>query len=102
MSLIAPDQFGRTLTYLKNNDPDLPVHALINNFNQSTNLWDTKLLFGILKDDTERKNLEENLLDFTKKYNLSGINIDFEELDDGTFPYYLTFLSEFSQLMHES
>ena len=100
MAMIAPDKFKRTQQYLASNDPDLPIHALINNYNSVNNIWDTAMLYTTLSDDAKRKNLETGLLDFAVVHNLSGINIDFEELDSKTIPYYLTFLGELSSLLH--
>lgn len=58
MYLLYPDKFNRTQTYLKTNDPNLPIQALINNYNQANNIWDTKLLGKILGDNTKRIALE--------------------------------------------
>lgn len=98
--MLYPDKFQRTQKYIKTNDPDLPVHVLINNYNQATNIWDSKLLYDILSNDTKRKNLEIELKNFVMQNSIEGINIDFEELDDKTSPYYITFLSELSQELH--
>lgn len=100
MILLSPDKFKRTQEYLIKNDPDLPLQVLINNYNQITNIWDTKLLYNILSDETKRKNLEKSLTEFSQVNNLEGINIDFEELDDKTFPYYIDFLRELSEQLH--
>ncbi len=100
MAMISPDKFKRTQEYLTSNDPDLPIHALINNYNSVNNIWDTALLYMTLSDETKRKNLETEIRDFAVLHNLSGINIDFEELDSKTIPYYLTFLGELSSILH--
>ncbi len=96
MRLLSPDKFKRTQEYLMKNDPDLPLHVLINNYNQVTSIWDSKLLYTILSDDTKRNNLVKLLKEFSQTNSLEGINIDFEELDDKTFPYYIDFLKELS------
>ncbi len=100
MYILFPEKFKRTLAYLTANDPDLPVHALINNYNQSSGVWDTKLLYGILSDETSRKRLITGLVDFATEHHLEGINIDFEELDTATYPLYTEFLKELSGKLH--
>lgn len=98
--MLYPDKFQRTQKYIEANDPDLPIHVLINNYNQSTNIWDSKLLYEILSNESKRKNLEEELKNFVVQNSIEGINIDFEELDDKTSPYYITFLQELSLVLH--
>lgn len=93
-TLLAPEKFKRTQKYLSDNDPDLPIHILINNYNQTNNIWDANLLYGVLSDENKRKNLEIELTSFAIQNNVAGINIDFEEINDTIFPYYLTFLEE--------
>lgn len=100
MMMLAPDKFKRTQQYLTQNDPDLSIYALINNYNQISGIWDTDILYGILSDETKRKNLETELKDFATLHNLGGINIDFEELDTKTIPYYLIFLEELWSQLH--
>ncbi|MBC7498515.1 glycosyltransferase [Candidatus Gracilibacteria bacterium] len=100
MMMLAPDKFKRTQQYLTQNDPDLSIYALINNYNQISGIWDTDILYGILSDETKRKNLETELKDFATLHNLGGINIDFEELDTKTIPYYLIFLEELGSQLH--
>lgn len=100
MQILSPDKLKRTTDYLQKNDRDLPVYALINNYNQTTNIWDSQLLYAILSDPVERKNLEISLQQFVREYHFQGINIDFEEIDTQTMPYYLTFLSELGHIIH--
>jgi peptidoglycan-N-acetylglucosamine deacetylase len=100
MIMLAPDKFKRTQTYLTQNDPDVSIHALINNYNQTSGNWDTEILYSILSDEIKRKNLETELQSFATLHDLGGINIDFEELDAKTIPHYLVFLGELSSQLH--
>ena len=92
----------RTLDYLKTTDPDLPHLALINNFSETKNLWDTNGLFQIISNETKRAYLIAELSSFAEQNGFEGINIDFEELDEKTYPYYLTFLEELTSELHKN
>ena len=67
MKILDAKKMKRTLDYLKKNDPELPTIALINNFNESKNIWDAPLLLGILSDEEKRKRLLKNISDFIEK-----------------------------------
>ncbi|MBC7503710.1 hypothetical protein H7169_01965 [Candidatus Gracilibacteria bacterium] len=94
VSLVNPIKFKRTQAYLRKNAPNLPLHVLINNHNLTNNTWDTSLLYSNLSDTTKRRDIKLWLLNFAIINNLAGINIDFEEIDKKTYPYYLMFLKE--------
>lgn len=102
MQILFPDKLKRTTEYIQKNDPNLPVYALINNYNQTTNIWDNHMLYNILSDPKKREGLEISLRQFARDHHFSGINIDFEEIDIQTMPYYLTFLSEIGSLIHSN
>ena len=92
----------RTLSYLKETDPDLPHLALINNFSETQNLWDTNGLFQIISNERKRAYLIAELSSFASENGFEGINIDFEELDEKTYPYYLIFLEELTSELHKN
>ena len=102
MKILNPLKMKRTLDYLKTTDPDLPTLALINNFSETKNLWDTNGLFQIISNETKRAYLIAELSSFAEQNGFEGINIDFEELDEKTYPYYLTFLEELTSELHKS
>ena len=102
MKILNPLKMKRTLDYLKTTDPDLPHLALINNFSETQNLWDTNALFQIISNETKRAYLIAELSRFASENGFEGINIDFEELDEKTYPYYLTFLEELTSEVHKN
>lgn len=99
MIVINPEKFKRTQGYLASYAPHLPLHALINNHNQLTHLWDTDILYSILSNRVKRRNLELKLRAFSLQNHLAGINIDFEELDQKTYTYYVAFIKELSVML---
>lgn len=100
MTLLAPKGFKRTQKYLTGNAPDLPLHILISNHDPVTHIWDSELLYRILSNPIKRKTLTLKLYTFALQNHIVGINIDFEELDEKTLPYYLIFLEELSKKLH--
>jgi spore germination protein YaaH len=100
IQLLAPDKFKKTQEYLQTQTPDLPLHVLINNYNPISHVWDGELLYRILSNTTKRRNLTSKLTSFALDHDIAGINIDFEALDDKTYPHYLRFLSELSKKLH--
>ncbi len=100
IELINPSKFKRTQEYLMNHAPNLPLHILINNYNPVSDIWDRDLLYSILSNTTKRRNLWIQLRNFAIQQDISGINIDFEVLDEEIFPYYLLFLGELSSRLH--
>jgi peptidoglycan-N-acetylglucosamine deacetylase len=98
--LLAPDKFKKTQEYLQTQTPNLPLHILINNYNPLTHIWDRDLLYTLLSNPKTRKNLSLQLYTFAIQQHIAGINIDFEELDTKTYPYYLLFLEELSKKLH--
>lgn len=59
--------------------------------------------FGsIIKDSENRTILIENILKALQRYNLKGINLDIENLDQESREDYLDFLSELKDLLHQN
>nr|MBP3598082.1 hypothetical protein [Eubacterium sp.] len=72
----------------------LKVWGLINDF-------DTKIsLKKVLGRTTNRTNLVNNLVTTAIKYDLDGLNIDFEKITEETAPAYLQFLRELTLRCH--
>lgn len=94
MVVIDPEKFKKTKEYLATYAPHLPLYALINNHNQLTHIWDTNIVYSILSNKVKRRNLELKLRAFSLQNHLAGINIDFEALDQKTYPYYVLFIKE--------
>lgn len=75
-------------------DKGVKVWGLINDF-------DTKVsLKKVLGRTGNRKNLVNNLVTTAIKYNLDGLNIDFEKITKETAPAYLQFLRELTLRCH--
>lgn len=68
----------------------IEVWALVDNFDTSVNSYD------LLSSTSNRERLINELIAQAIKYNLDGINIDFESLTQETGPHYIQFLRELS------
>lgn len=68
----------------------LEVWALVDNFDTAVNSYD------LLSSTSSRERLINELIAQAIKYNLDGINIDFENLTLETGPHYVQFLRELS------
>ena len=99
--VMYPDKFQRTLTFVRTQKPDLQFLALINNFSEKSNSWDSEVLKNNLSDPLKRGTLESQLLNFAEKNKIDGINIDFEEIPDSVFPDFYLFLEELERKLHD-
>lgn len=70
----------------------LQVWGLVDNFDSEVSS------FAVLSTVASRERLMDNLLKMVEKYDLDGINIDFENLSLETGPYFIQFLRELSVL----
>lgn len=68
----------------------LQVWALVDNFDKTVST------FNVLSSTAARANLVRNLIDEAVKYELDGINIDFEALSASTGVHFIQFLKELS------
>ena len=78
VSLDNPDRMNEALQFIRSEKPDLTIMPLINNYNSQTQKWDVDLLKKAIGTEASRQALIRSLLDFNKKYSLSGVSIDFE------------------------
>ncbi|MGN6265199.1 MAG: glycosyltransferase [Ginsengibacter sp.] len=60
----------------------LRIMPILSNFNSSKKDFDGKLLHKILKDSVLQKAFIQQVIDTLSWYQLGGINVDFEELDE--------------------
>ena len=88
------------LSFLKQNRPDLPIVALINNYNQDQQDWDEKTLSLLLADPQSRTRLVDNTLNFIQEYNLRGISVDFESLTTDDQNNLVLFMQELYGVFH--
>lgn len=59
-----------------------------------SNSFDKKITHDTLSSKEKRKKIIDTLVSYAKKYNLDGINIDFESVDKKDGDYYLQFIKE--------
>ena len=67
----------------------------------SHNFSNSKWTHEILSSTHKRDRVIEQLVDFTQKYNVDGINIDIESLQEKTGPYWVQFMHELYPIMNE-
>ncbi len=94
IGLYDTEDQSRVLTYLQNNNSDVKVEPLINNYSDTMQDFDPVLLGKVLRNPTARKNLVENLYTYATTYKLSGITIDLENTNPLDEPYYNLFTQQ--------
>ncbi|MEK7598821.1 MAG: glycosyltransferase [Patescibacteria group bacterium] len=101
-SVVIDDQIqqDKALFFIRQNRPGIPIVPLINNFNQQTQDWDGVALSDMLADPVARTKTIQNLLDFVKLYNFSGISIDFEAVPGASQPQLILFMKELYGKLH--
>lgn len=67
----------------------------------SHNFSNSKWTHEILSSTAKRDRVIEQLVEFIKKYNVDGINIDIESLEERTGPYWVEFMRELYPIMRE-
>jgi len=95
-----PVKQERTLTYIRQNRPKLPIMALINNYDSQTQSWNGEKLAQVLANPVARTRLIQQLQDFIRSNNLNGVNIDFENLPVASQSNLIVFMSELSKQFH--
>lgn len=78
----------------------LRIMPMLTNFNSSKNDFDGKLLHQILNDTTARNKFIQQVSDTLSFYHLSGINIDFEELQEKTNEPLSSFQKKLFETLH--
>jgi len=78
----------------------LSIMPIINNYRSKSHKFDGDLLHVILNDDNKRHALIKQIIDTLTHYNLQGINIDFENLDEKTNTPLTNFQKELYEAMH--
>ena len=74
----------------------IDVWAVIDNFNMECDLHE------VLKNTARRDALIAGLVSDCKKYEIDGINVDFEQLSPETAQHYIQFIRELSVACHEN
>jgi cellulose synthase/poly-beta-1,6-N-acetylglucosamine synthase-like glycosyltransferase/spore germination protein YaaH/peptidoglycan/xylan/chitin deacetylase (PgdA/CDA1 family) len=78
----------------------LRIMPMLTNFNSSKNDFDGKLLHRILKDTIARNKFIQQVSDTLSFYHLSGINVDFEELQEKTNDPLTSFQKKLFETLH--
>jgi len=90
----------RVISYIQKNRPNLPIMPLINNFDNSTQSWNSQRLVEMLNQPASRSNLIQRLLAYVRKNKFDGINIDFENIPDSSQAQLITFMREIYAQFH--
>ncbi|MCP6758105.1 MAG: glycosyltransferase [Fischerella sp. CENA71] len=90
----------KALTYIKQHRSNLPIIPLINNYDNSTQNWNTAKLVTMLQNPTARQHLIQNLLNFVRENDFAGINIDFENIPDDLQTNLVVFMHELYAQFH--
>lgn len=67
-----------------------------------TNSFNPKITHAVLSKENKRKKLINDVLALAKKYNLDGINIDFESVAKEDGDYYLQFIKEATPIFKQN
>jgi peptidoglycan-N-acetylglucosamine deacetylase len=77
----------------------LPVLSNLNTL-KGDDYWDNDILKNTLGNDLKRKKLLAAIVSKLNLYHFQGVNIDFEEWDEGTFEYVKQFQKELYDTLH--
>lgn len=78
----------------------LRIMPMLSNFNSSLKDFDGKLLHDILTNAAKRKSFIKQVVDTLTHYQLSGINVDFEELKEPTNEPLTMFQKDLYEALH--
>lgn len=67
-----------------------------------SNSFDAKITHNTLSSPEKRKKIINSLVEYAKKYNLDGINIDFENVAKEDGKYYLQFIKEATPIFKQN
>lgn len=90
----------KTLGYIRQVRPDLPVSVLINNFNSETQNWDDVRVSQMLSNPSSRSSLIDNILNFIEQNKLTGVSIDFENIPPERQADLILFMKETYEKLH--
>jgi len=90
----------KTMTFVSQNRPNLPIAPLINNFDQNLQNWNSQMLDKMLQSPNARSRTIQNLYDFVTINKFSGISIDFENVLDADQPLLAQFMKELYAKFH--
>jgi cellulose synthase/poly-beta-1,6-N-acetylglucosamine synthase-like glycosyltransferase/peptidoglycan/xylan/chitin deacetylase (PgdA/CDA1 family)/spore germination protein YaaH len=89
-----PDDLNKIKNVIQATREDTEIFPHLNNYNAKTGIWDAAV-GNMLADADKRSRLRAQLLRFFTAFPAyRGLSLDFENLDDSTYPAYLTFIQE--------
>jgi spore germination protein YaaH len=90
----------QTQDFIKSARRDLPIMALVNNYNNDIQDWDAKMLAAMLASPAARARNIQALQDFVQGNHLQGINIDYESLGASSSQAMTLYMSELYARFH--
>ena len=90
----------KALEFVRRVRPNLKIDVLINNYNATTQDWDSVGLAKTLSSFASRAKVIDQLQAFTEKYRLNGVNIDFENVPDYSQTNLVKFMREIYAKFH--
>jgi len=89
-----------TLDFLNQNEINLPIAPLINNYNSDSQSWDSQALAAMLASPDSRSKNIENILEFVQKNNFVGVSIDYESIPPASQADFKQFIAELYARFH--
>jgi cellulose synthase/poly-beta-1,6-N-acetylglucosamine synthase-like glycosyltransferase/peptidoglycan/xylan/chitin deacetylase (PgdA/CDA1 family)/spore germination protein YaaH len=95
-----PDDLNKIKHVIQDTRQGTEIFPHLNNFNPHTQAWDPAV-GGMLADDGKRSTLEAELMRFfTAMPYYRGLSLDFENLNDASYPAYMQFIAEIYGQLH--
>ena len=82
------------LTWLRARRPELPVVALVDNYDDAHEEWNTTAVARVLRDAPARGRAIDGLLQFVQAHQLQGVCLDLEGLPAAEQPHLIRFTQE--------
>ena len=90
----------KALELIRRIRPNLKIDVLINNYNSTTQDWDSAGLAKTLISAASRKGVIDQLQTFLELYKLNGVNIDFENVPDAAQGNLVKFMQQLYARFH--
>jgi peptidoglycan-N-acetylglucosamine deacetylase len=95
-----PDDLNKIKHVIQETKEDTEVFPHLNNFNPHTQSWDPAI-GAVLADPNKNTALRQQIIRFFMALPAyHGLSLDFENLDDSSYPAYVTFIQELYADMH--
>ncbi len=95
-----PDDLNKIKNVIQATKEDTEIFPHLNNYNARTGIWDPAV-GQVLGDANKRANLRQQLVRFFAAMpSYRGLSLDFENLDETSYPAFMTFIQELYGDMH--